>query len=238
MTLLCWWLFLCICIKLVTNILYRSPSPQTCHQHNSSPTSGTNIDIIYPLTKVEQTQTDRRRYDRQRRTISLNDEYIELLGQKLAWKYLAKPFYHTENIMIFKYSIKWVTETTYSNSKSQKYSNPLSLSHFQFTMREMIALFLLIFTYQNAQATEEVNLRQLVNSLQMNMNAMSSKMTTFDNKIQSLESEIKVGAELKNFESWTKNNFLKLWINLSSIWKVKMKTWNQLSKWRRLRNRF
>ena len=129
-------------------------------------------------------------------------------------------------------------DNAYSNSKSQKYSNPLSLSHFQFTMREMIALFLLIFTYQNAQATEEVNLRQLVNSLQMNMNAMSSKMTTFDNKIQSLESEIKVGAELKNFESWTKNNFLKLWINLSSIWKVKMKTWNQLSKWRRLRNWF
>ena len=87
------------------NVSNRAPLSQTFHQDNSSPTSGTNIDIIYPLTKVEQTQTDRRRYDRQRRTISLNDEYIELLGQKLAWKYLAKPFYHTENIMIFKFDL-------------------------------------------------------------------------------------------------------------------------------------
>ena len=64
----------------------------------------------------------------------------------------------------------------------------------------MIALFLLIFAFQNALA-EEVNLRQLVNSLQMNMNEMSSKMITFETKVQSLENEIKVGADLKNFES-------------------------------------
>ena len=73
----------------------------------------------------------------------------------------------------------------------------------------MIALFLLIFAFQNALA-EEVNLRQLVNNLQMNMNEMSSKMTTFETKIQSLDHEIKVGVDLKNFESWTKNNFGKL----------------------------
>ena len=73
----------------------------------------------------------------------------------------------------------------------------------------MIALILLIFAFQNALA-EEANLRQLVNSLQMNMNEMSSKMITFETKVQSLENEIKVGVDLKNFESWTKNNFVKL----------------------------
>ena len=47
---LCWWLFsLCWwfsqCIKSVTNILNRSPTSQTCHQHIWSPTSVTNIDV-------------------------------------------------------------------------------------------------------------------------------------------------------------------------------------------------
>ena len=59
-------------------------------------------------------------------------------------------------------------------------------------MREMIALFLLIFAFQNTQATEEADLRKLVNSLQMNINEMGSKMTSFETKVQSLENEIKV----------------------------------------------
>ena len=47
---LCWWLFsLCWwffkCIKSVTNILKRSSTSQTCHQHIWSPTSATNIDV-------------------------------------------------------------------------------------------------------------------------------------------------------------------------------------------------
>ena len=98
------WLFLCTCIKSVTNTSNLSPTHFVSNIYYQNRYNS--------LIQVEHTQTDRRRYDRQRRTISLNDEYIELLGQKLAWKYLAKPFYHTENIMIFKYSIKWVTETT------------------------------------------------------------------------------------------------------------------------------
>ena len=93
-------------------------------------------------------------------------------------------------IQIFNKMSRW--NNAYSNSKSQKYSNPLSLSHFKFTMREMIALFLLIFAFQNTQATEEADLRKLVNSLQMNINEMGSKMTSFETKVQSLENEIKV----------------------------------------------
>ena len=47
---LCWRLFsLCWrfsqCIKSVTNILNRSPTSQTYHQHIWSPTSVTNIDV-------------------------------------------------------------------------------------------------------------------------------------------------------------------------------------------------
>ena len=185
------WLFLCTCIKSVTNTSNLSPTHFVSNIYYQNRYNS--------LIQVEHTQTDRRRYDRQRRTTSLTDEYTELLGQKLVWKHFAKPLYHTESIMLFEYSIKWVTETTYSCSKSQKYSNPLSLSHFKFTLREMIALFLLIFAFQNALA-EEVNLRQLVNSLQMNMNEMSSKMTTFETKVQSLENEIKVGVDLKNWK--------------------------------------
>ena len=33
------------CMKSVTNILSRSPTFQTCHQHIWSPTSVTNIDV-------------------------------------------------------------------------------------------------------------------------------------------------------------------------------------------------
>ena len=59
----------------------------------------------------------------------------------------------------------------------------------------MIALFLLIFAIQNVQA-EEVDLRQLVNSLQMNMNEMSTRMTLFETKVESMENEIKVRVDL------------------------------------------
>ena len=40
---LCWWFSQCI--KSVTNILNRSPTSQTCHQHIWSSTSVTNIDV-------------------------------------------------------------------------------------------------------------------------------------------------------------------------------------------------
>ena len=64
----------------------------------------------------------------------------------------------------------------------------------------MISLFLLIFAFQNGLATEDANLRQLVNSLQLNMNEMSTKMATFETKVESLENEIKVRVVLKNLK--------------------------------------
>ena len=42
-----WWVSQCI--KSVTNILNRSPTSQTCHQHIWSPTSVANIDVIFGL---------------------------------------------------------------------------------------------------------------------------------------------------------------------------------------------
>ena len=55
---LCWWIFsLCWwfsqCIKLVINILNRSPTSQTCHQHIWSPKSITNIDVTPILDFVK-----------------------------------------------------------------------------------------------------------------------------------------------------------------------------------------
>ena len=50
---LCWWFFQCI--KSVTNILNRSQTSQTCHQHIWSPTSVTNIDVTVLLTWQIQT---------------------------------------------------------------------------------------------------------------------------------------------------------------------------------------
>ena len=41
----CWWFSQCI--KSVTNILNRSPTSQTCHQHIWSPTSVANIDVSH-----------------------------------------------------------------------------------------------------------------------------------------------------------------------------------------------
>ena len=61
----------------------------------------------------------------------------------------------------------------------------------------MISLFLLIFAFQNGLATEDANLRQLVNSLQLNINEMKTKMNIFETKVQSLENEIKVRVVLK-----------------------------------------
>lgn len=60
-----------------------------------------------------------------------------------------------------------------------------------------VLLFLLILTFRNGVATEEANLRQLMNSLQMNMNEISSKMTMFETKVENLENEIKVGVVLR-----------------------------------------
>ena len=74
------------------------------------------------------------------------------------------------------------------------------LSHFDTDVRDMILLFLLILTFRNGVATEEANLRQLMNSLQMNMNEISSKMTMFETKVENLENEIKVGVVLENFK--------------------------------------
>ena len=74
----------------------------------------------------------------------------------------------------------------------------------------MIILFLLSFGFQNGVATEESNLRQLVDSLQMNMNEMSNKMTTFETKVETLENEIKVRVDLKNFEACIKNYLASL----------------------------
>ena len=58
-----------------------------------------------------------------------------------------------------------------------------------FSFREMISLFLLIFAFQNGMATEDGDLRQIVNSLQSTVNKMSGKM-------MHLESEVKVGVVL------------------------------------------
>ena len=58
-----------------------------------------------------------------------------------------------------------------------------------FSLREMISLFLLIFAFQNGLATEDGDLRQIVNNLQSTVNKMSGK-------IVHLESEVKVGMVL------------------------------------------
>ena len=42
---LCWWFPQCI--ELITSILIRSPTSQTCRQHIWSPTSYTNIDVTW-----------------------------------------------------------------------------------------------------------------------------------------------------------------------------------------------
>ena len=55
---LCWRLFFVMLVlsqgfKSVTNILNRSPTSQTCHQHIWSPTSDTNIDLTDSESLIE-----------------------------------------------------------------------------------------------------------------------------------------------------------------------------------------
>ena len=54
----------------------------------------------------------------------------------------------------------------------------------------MISLFLLIIAFQNGMATEDGDLRQIVNSLQSTVNKMSGQM-------MHLEGEVKVRVILK-----------------------------------------
>ena len=53
-----------------------------------------------------------------------------------------------------------------------------------FSLREMISLFLLIFAFQNGLATEDSDLRQIVNQLQSTMNKMSGKMVNLENEVK------------------------------------------------------
>ena len=48
----------------------------------------------------------------------------------------------------------------------------------------MISLFLLIFAFKNALASENETLRDVVNGLQMTMNEMSSKMERLENDVK------------------------------------------------------
>ena len=58
----------------------------------------------------------------------------------------------------------------------------------------MISLFLLIFAFQNGLATEDADLRQMVNSLQLTVNEMNGK-------VMHLENEVKVGVVLVRFRN-------------------------------------
>ena len=69
---------------------------------------------------------------------------------------------------------------------------------FQFDLREMISLFLLIFAFQGGLATEDATLREVVNGLQLTMNEMSGKM-------ERLENEVKVRVILMHSEREIKN---------------------------------
>ena len=57
------------------------------------------------------------------------------------------------------------------------------------SFREMISLFILIFAFQDGLATEDDDLRQIVDQLQLTVNKMSGKM-------MHLESEVKVRVDL------------------------------------------
>ena len=48
----------------------------------------------------------------------------------------------------------------------------------------MISLFLLIFAFQNGLATDDSDLRQVVNSLQVTVNEMSGKMLHLENEVK------------------------------------------------------
>ena len=48
----------------------------------------------------------------------------------------------------------------------------------------MISLFLLIFAFQNGLATDDSDLRQVLNSLQVTVNEMSGKMMHLENEVK------------------------------------------------------
>ena len=48
----------------------------------------------------------------------------------------------------------------------------------------MISLFLLIFAFQNGLATEDADLRQMVNSLQLTVNEMNGKVMHLENEVK------------------------------------------------------
>ena len=65
----------------------------------------------------------------------------------------------------------------------------------------MISLFLLIFAFQNGLATEDADLRQMVNSLQLTVNEMNGK-------VMHLENEVKVRVVLVNKTERTGGTFI------------------------------
>ena len=79
----------------------------------------------------------------------------------------------------------------------------------------MISLFLLIFAFQNGLATGEADLRQIVNSLQLTVNAMSGKMTY-------LENEVKVRVVLINdyFTSQKRNTKISFLVTENHLFEV------------------
>ena len=62
----------------------------------------------------------------------------------------------------------------------------------------MISLFLLIIAFQNGMATEDGDLRQIVNSLQLTVNKMSGKMMHLENEVK-VRVILKVERKLKFF---------------------------------------
>ena len=60
----------------------------------------------------------------------------------------------------------------------------LRLCHLLFDFREMVPLFLLIFAFQNGLATEDTDLRQMVNSLQLTVNEMNGKVMHLENEVK------------------------------------------------------
>ena len=48
----------------------------------------------------------------------------------------------------------------------------------------MISLFLLIFAFQDGLATEDGDLRQIVDQLQLTVNKMSGKMVNLENEVK------------------------------------------------------
>ena len=110
--------------------------------------------------------------------------------------------------------LKWVIDEILKTSVVCTVLGPPEAESFSF--REMISLFLLIFAFQNGIATEDGDLRQIVNNLQSTMNKMSGKMIH-------LESEVKVRVILE-VGTWKKIPTFLVIENypLSSRWKIKI----------------